>query len=114
MAKKKSPSKPKLKVAARAPKPKQPPLSGMEGVRYDDLDHICDLIGEARQEANRANTEEAEQKKNALPFMTKHRISVYRHAGVELARIPGADKLRVRLRDEDGDAAVKAGESTEL
>jgi hypothetical protein len=31
-------------------------------------------------------------------------VVVYKHAGVELARVPGAEKLRVRLVRGEGDA----------
>lgn len=42
-----------------------------------------------------------------------HEVTVYKHAGIELARMPGAEKLRVRVTKETGDAQVggEAGES---
>ena len=39
--------------------------------------------------------------------------TVYKHGGVELARVPGADKLRIRLTDDDGDASVSGGTTSQ-
>lgn len=68
------------------------------------LDRICEAIGDERDKINRAHREEKGYVQGALQVMQQSGISVYRHAGVELARIPGAEKLRVRLTKETGDA----------
>lgn len=53
---------------------------------------------------NTAKTEETGLVASALQTMVKKGVSVYKHGGVELARVPGAERLRVRLVKEQGDA----------
>jgi hypothetical protein len=79
-------------------------LPGLEGTRSTKLDNLCESIAEERDTMNRARQEEADLLKTALQTMVKGNISVYKHGGVELARIPGAERLRVRLVKEQGDA----------
>lgn len=79
-------------------------LPGMEQVRDVKLDNLCEAIGQVRATANEAKQEEAGLIASTLQRMVAKDVSVYRHAGVELARVPGAEKLRVRLTKETGDA----------
>lgn len=53
---------------------------------------------------NSARLEEAGLVVSALQQMVKRKLTVYKHARVELARVPGAEKLRVRVTKDDGDA----------
>lgn len=76
----------------------------MEQVRSKKLDNLCEGIADCRGQKNAAVTEEKSLDASALQVMVKEGISVYRHGGVELARIPGAEKLRVRMTKEEGDA----------
>lgn len=76
----------------------------MQQVRNVRLDHICESIGEARTQMNDAKQEEGGLIQTALQVMQNGKVTVYRHGGVELARVPGAEKLRVRLTKEQGDA----------
>ena len=46
---------------------------------------------------NKAKTEEKGLINSALQEMQAKKITTYHHAGIELARVPGAEKLRVRL-----------------
>lgn len=103
--KKASPKKsaPKRKPAKKAG-PRSQPLPGMEHVRNRKLDNICEAIGEERERMNQAKVEEKGLIQGALQEMRQANVSVYRHSGVELARVPGAEKLRVRLTKEQGDA----------
>lgn len=48
----------------------------------------------------------------ALQEMQKRKVQVYKHAGIELARVPGSESLRVRRVKQEGDAAVGEGETT--
>jgi hypothetical protein len=73
-------------------------------VRFEKLDAICEGIGDERETMNRAKEEEAALVTAALQLMTKRGITVYRHATIELARIPGADRLRIRVTKEPGHA----------
>lgn len=84
----------------------------MEQVRNVRLDHICESILDERAAKNAATTEEQGLIATALQEMQKKNVTVYKHGGVELVRVPGADKLRVRLSKEDGDADVAGGATT--
>lgn len=81
----------------------------MEQVRDRSLDRLCEGIGDVRETMNEARQEEAGLIASALKRMQEKNTTVYKHAGVELARIPGADKLRVRVTKDDGDASVGEG-----
>lgn len=76
----------------------------MEQVRNKKLDNVCEAIGEERRQMNAAKQEEQGLIQSALQVMQRDGVTVYRHSGVELARVPGAEKLRVRLTKEQGDA----------
>lgn len=89
--------------------PRSQPLPGMENVRAGALDNLCEGIGDCRDTMNVASVEEKKLIASALKQMQKRNLSVYRHARVELARVPGAEKLRVRVTKEEGDASVEAG-----
>lgn len=79
----------------------------MEQVRSVRLDRFCESIGEGREEMNRLRGEEKGDMQGALREMHDKSITAYRHAGVELVRVPGEEKLRVRTTKE------KASEMTE-
>lgn len=110
-AKKKPAKKPQSKKAAekilrsgpvrrRVQQPHDHPLPGMEDVRYRDLDNICNTIAETREELNTLRQEEIGYEQTALARMRDHGTTHYRHAGVELVRVPGEEKLRVRTARE--------------
>jgi len=84
--------------------PRSQVLPGMEQVRSRKLDNLCEAIAECRAQKNAAVTEEKSLDATALQVMVGEGLAVYRHGGVELARIPGAEKLRVRMTREEGDA----------
>lgn len=119
MAKKKAtkpkrPSKPSAKHAAATEKhttPKDRPLPTMEQSKNARLERLCDSIGTQREVINAAKTTERGDIQAALQEMQRSGLQVFRHGGVELARIPGADKLRVRVTDEEGGASVDSPEA---
>jgi hypothetical protein len=96
-ATKPTPTKPRRRA-------RQGVLPGTESVRSEKLDAICESIGDERDAMNKARTETQALIGAALDIMTKKNLTVYRHDKIELARIPGADKLRVRVTKEEGDA----------
>lgn len=49
---------------------------------------------------NDLREEEAGLEQTALTLMRRHDRTAYRHAGVELVRVPGEEKLRVRTARE--------------
>ena len=88
----------------RAKGPRSTPLPGMGQVRSKKLDNLCEAIGEARGAMNAAKIEEQASIQAALQIMQKENRTAFRHASVELMRVPGAEKLRVRITKEQGDA----------
>jgi len=73
----------------------------MEQVRDRMLDRLCESIGDTRDQMNRLRQDEAADTSNALRRMQDKGTSHYIHAGVELTRVPGSDKLRVRRTSAD-------------
>jgi len=90
------------------------PDPSFERVRSAALDRLCESIGEHRDTMNAAKADERADISAALQVMQKRNITVYRHARVELARVPGAEKLRVRMTKEEGDAGETDLESAEV
>lgn len=76
----------------------------MEQKRNVRLDNYCEAIAEHRSAKNAALLAEHQEEAGALQEMQRGNVVVYKHAGVELARVPGAEKLRVRLVKGEGDA----------
>lgn len=83
----------------------------MEQVRNAKLDRLCESIGEQRAIANRARLVEKSDQSAAVQVMQRDRVTIYQHAGVELVLVPGVDKLRVHLKEEQGDMQVGEGAS---
>ena len=96
--------RPKPGEPAKKPGARSQVLPGMEQTRDRRLDNLCESIGEHRGLMNKARVEEQGDIAAALQHMVKKNVSVYKHGGIELARVPGAEKLRVRLTKETGDA----------
>lgn len=86
----------------------------MEQVRIAKLDNLCEAIAETRADMNELRTTEAGNEQAALRVMQQHDVSAYRHSGVELLRVPGDEKLRVRTSKDNAnsDAATGGGEAT--
>lgn len=80
--------------------PRSQTLPGMEQVRHTKLDRLCEGISECREEMNEQRGIEAEKCRGALVYMHDNSITTYRYAGVELVRVPGEEKLRVRTSKE--------------
>jgi hypothetical protein len=70
-------------------------------VRDRVLDRYCESIGDTRDQMNRLRQDEAADTSGALRRMQGQGTAHYIHAGVELTRVPGADKLRVRRTSAD-------------
>jgi hypothetical protein len=72
----------------------------MGEVRIRSLDEICVSIAETRASINELKGEETGLEQTALSLMRKHDKTAWRHSGVELVRVPGEEKLRVRTSQE--------------
>lgn len=101
-----------MKAGATRKGPRSQPLPGMERVRNKKLDHLCEDIAEARSSINAQHGVEKGALQGAQRVMHDNKISVYKHGGVELALIPGTEKVRARLVKEDGDAEVGGGRTS--
>ncbi len=84
--------------------PRMPPLPGMEDLRIKVLDDVCRSIAEVREAKNALRATEGDHLIAALKAMRKHEKTTWRHAGVELVRVPGEEKLRVRTSKEPATA----------
>lgn len=98
---------PKKRTAPKRPRQQSLPDESMERVRSRRLDSICESIADERDKVNEAKKEEGGLISSALQEMQAKGIQVYKHGGVELARVPGAEKLRVRRVKDEGDAGAE-------
>lgn len=89
----------------KARRPRQGVLPGHEQVRNERLDALCEEIGDAREVMNKGRAAEGEALGDALSEMHRAGVTVYRHAKIELARIPGGEKIRARTLKETGRAS---------
>jgi hypothetical protein len=115
MAKKKATKKKKAEPAKGKAKPQGPrsePLPGMGQVTNRRLNNLCEAIGQERDTMNTARKEEQGLIAAALTEMHDKGLTVYKFAGVELTRVPGSEKLRVRVVKDTGNAEVETGRTT--
>ena len=72
-------------------------LPGMENIGdVPGLDVSCRRLHEIRDEMAELRASEAEEMQGALNLMRRANRTSYRQHGVELVRVPGEEKLRVR------------------
>ena len=86
---------------------RQQPLGGMEDVRIKELDDVAADIADDRKQMNELRTQEGEDLNRALKLMKKHLKQTWRAHGVELVRVPGEEKLRVRTSREQATGEVE-------
>jgi len=79
----------------------------MEGVRNKKLENVCEGIAEVRSEMARLRAEEGSFETEALRYMRDAKIHTFRHSGVELARVPGEEVLRVRTSKKGATAETE-------
>lgn len=91
--------------------PRQPVLPGVEGGQIPDLDTICAALSEIRQSQADLRADEQGHMQTALNIMRKKNRTSYRQHGVELARVPGEEKLRVRTTKGGATAEVEDDDS---
>lgn len=110
-AKAKTPAKPAKKRPAkpvtRRSTPRAVALPGMEQAVHQRLNTLCASISDLRADMNQLRQEEGVDCQNALTYMHDRGITTYQHAGVELVRVPGAEKLRVRTSKEKATAETE-------
>jgi hypothetical protein len=94
--------------------PRSQALPGMAQVRDAKLDQICEDIGEGLDQINDGTDQVNDGKAAAIARLHARNLSGYRHAGVRLALVPGAEKVSVkRERDREVTLGTTAGETTQ-
>lgn len=92
---------------AKGPRTQALPLPGGLGKRIQALDDCAAAIGEIRDQMAELRADEQGHKRTALNLMRRHDRTTWRHAGVEMARVPGEEKLRIRkTKGENASAEV--------
>jgi hypothetical protein len=100
--------------AARPKGPRSQALPGMAQVRDAKLDQICEDIGEGLDQINDGTEQVNDGKAAAIARLHARGLSGYRHAGVRLSLVPGAEKVSVkREKDREVTLATGAGETTQ-
>lgn len=82
-------------------------------VQDADLDATCRMIADARELSARGRALEAEAKPTALRQMQDKGYAGYKAHGVELARIPGGEELRVRVTMRTDNLGVREDQEPE-
>lgn len=93
--------------------PRSQPLPGMERVRVSKLDNLCEGLSEVRASMASDRETEAGLLQAALPVMRNEKLTTYQHAGVELVRVPGEEKLRCRTAKDRATGAVDSEDGAE-
>lgn len=78
--------------------PQDRALPGMEQVRIKRLDDVCHDLSEIRAAMAQCRQDEGDSERIALELMHRHQVRSYHASGVELAIVPGEEKLRVRTQ----------------
>jgi hypothetical protein len=86
----------------------------MERVRNVRLDNLCESIAEERRAINDATVEVKGLSITALREMREKRLTSHRHAGVELIRIPGEERLSIRTSKAADATAETEPEETDV
>lgn len=94
-----------LAPRGRATQPRQPALPGTQQLRNRRLDVLCEELGDIREKKNKLSGEERSAISDSLAEMIRAGVKAYKHAGVVMARLPGAEKLTVKLTKDHGDAS---------
>lgn len=117
MAKKKPGGRHTPRATSRTPKARQrrsaqsQVLPGLEQVRNGRLDRTCEALGDIRDTLNQSKAEESRMKQAAIQEMSAGHILTYKHAGIELVLVPGADNLRVHVIKQGTDVDVRTDET---
>jgi len=110
-----APERKRKPAPRRGRSPRSQSLPGMGQVRDQRLDNLCESINDERAVMNAAKVEETRLIRSVLQRMHDRDVLIYVHAHLELVRVPGAEKLRVRvLKDRaQGDTTEAAAGDAE-
>lgn len=88
---------------------KQAELSGMEGNRkLQDLHDAAEEYAEHRDRRMKITPKEHELKQKVITLMHVHKKQNYKFNGLEITLEPGEEKLRVKIKSEDGEEEKEA------
>lgn len=87
----------------RTRRPRQAAL--IEDARISAIDKVLDSIADCRDNINDLRGEEKGYLSVVRKLMHQHGKTIYKHAGVECALVPGDEKVRVRILKDSGDAS---------
>lgn len=100
--------------ARKAKGPRSQALPGMAQVRDAKLDQICEDIGEGLDQINLGTESVDDGKAAAISRLHSRGLSSYRHAGVRLSLVPGAEKVSVkREKDREVNLSQTVGTTTQ-
>lgn len=89
-------------------RPKAQSLPGMENIgQIPSLDRCCRALSDVRGQMSDLRADEAAEMQTALNELKRHNRTTYRQHGVELVRVPGEEKLRVRTSKEGASAETE-------
>lgn len=89
-------------------RPKTLPRPGMEDLgAVQSLDRVCSTLADIRHDLNELRGTEKEEIVTALREMRKANRQAYKSHGIELVRVAGDEKVRVRLVKGEGAADVE-------
>lgn len=95
------------------PKPRQRALEGMETVRNENLDAICEDIARHEKTIKKSKEKVDIALRDALPAMRLAGINNYHHDGVKLTRKPGSEEVvKAQWKEGSDDGVEKVEKST--
>jgi hypothetical protein len=97
------------------PRPRQPDLPGTEDRRLQPLDDLAAAYAEVRDRRMELTDEEGQLKARAIALMHQFKKTIYKHDGIEIRLVAGAEDVKVKVRkaadDADDDEDVEITEA---
>jgi hypothetical protein len=91
-------------------RPRQPDLPGTEDRRLQPLDDLAAAYAEVRDRRMELTDEEGTLKARAIALMHQFQKTIYKHDGIEIRLVAGAEDVKVKVRkaadDQDDDVAI--------
>ena len=87
----------------KKPRPEQADLPGTEDSAIGTLEKAAKRYAGIRDERIELNVEEAKLKASLIVLMHKHNKTVYRRHGIEIALVPEAENVKVKIKKDGAD-----------
>ena len=85
-------------------RPRQPDLPGTEDRRLQPLDDLAAAYAEVRDRRMELTDEEGQLKARAIALMHQFKKTIYKHDGIEIRLVAGAEDVKVKVRKAPDDA----------